>query len=252
MNLSKPSTRNVALVAIFAALYYVLSIVSPYVPALGVPDLKINLEALVATIFGIVVGPYLGFTSALLGAFVAWVLPPGSMNAYGLPFLLSPALNSLVTGLIYYRKWKQASVVLTTLILTFIILPPSQPLGEYWYIGFAVVWDKIIALSLIYPITRLAKQSLGSKSKSILYFLLAFIGNQADNMLGADMFAVPLVYNGIFGMDVSTVRFLFTVSPFIYPAIRLIQAFIATIIIVPLLPALKGSGWILEENTILD
>jgi len=45
-------------------------------------------------------------------------------------------------------------------------------------------------------------------------------------MWGADVFAVPYVYGGIFGiLDINVVRFLFTVSPFIYPAIRIIQAF---------------------------
>ena len=71
------SSRHVALIAIFAALYYVLSIISPYVPAIGLPDLKIKLEALIASIFGLILGPYLGALAAFLGAFVAWVLPPG-------------------------------------------------------------------------------------------------------------------------------------------------------------------------------
>jgi uncharacterized membrane protein len=249
----KLTTRNTALIAVFAALYYVLSIISPYIPAIGIPDIKIQLEALIASVFGLILGPYLGFLAAFMGAFVAWVLPPGSMSSYGMPFLLSPPLNALVVGLIYYRKWKQAFVTLGVLIVAFLFLPPSQPLTEFWYVSVAVIWDKVIALLLILPCAKFSKLFSSQKSISVLYFLLAFIGNQADNMWGADIFAVPIVWNGIFSIEsIATVRFLFTISPFIYPAIRLIQAVLATIIAVPLLPALRNAGWMLQEKTIVD
>jgi uncharacterized membrane protein len=253
MNMVKVSTRHLSLIAVFAALYYALSIVSPFVPAIGIPEIKIQLEAAIASIFGLVLGPYLGFFAGLVGAFVAWVLPPGSMSPFGLPFLLSPALNALVVGLIYFKKWKHAFAVLGLLIVTFLFLPPSQPLGEFWYVGVAVIWDKIIALLLILPSVKFSKYFTSSRSLSILYFLLAFIGNQADNMWGADIFAVPIVYNGIFQIPtLDFVRGLFTLSPFIYPAIRLIQAVFVAIIAVPLLPALRNSRWVLEEKTIVE
>jgi len=71
-------------------------------------------------------------------------------------------------------------------------------------------------------------------------------------MWGSNIFAVPIVYNGIFAMDIAAVRGAFIISPFIYPAIRLIQAVFAAIITVPLLPALKNAGWISKEKTIVD
>jgi len=81
------------------------------------------------------------------------------------------------------------------------------------------------------------------KLQPLFYFLLAFIGNQADNMWGADIFAIPMVYKGIFGISmIEDVRFLFVVSPFIYPAIRIIQATIAMVIAIPLIKALESSN----------
>ena len=80
------------------------------------------------------------------------------------------------------------------------------------------------------------------KLQPLFYFLLAFIGNQADNMWGSTIFAVPVVYEQIFSIfSIDTMRFLFVVSPLVYPAIRIIQAIIATIIIVPLIKALESS-----------
>ena len=78
----KLPTRNVALVAIFAALHYVLSLIRPYVPAVAIPEINISLEALIALVFGLVLGPYLAALAAFLGAFVAWTLPLGGMGPY--------------------------------------------------------------------------------------------------------------------------------------------------------------------------
>ncbi len=307
----KTSTQTVALIAVFAALYYILSIFTPYVPAVAIPEIKISLEALFASIFGLILGPYLGALTAFVGAFVAWTLPPGSMSPYGMPFLLSPPLNALVVGFIYYKKWKEAFATLGILIVAFLFLPPSQPLPENLNVGIAVIWDKLIALFLIIPVVLIAQKSLAKKqaitlscsvfslmtilafyfafqlelltittilitavlasgiiflitlfivkgaafsekviTTSLLYFLLAFIGNQADNMWGANIFAVPAVYEGIFGLPLDVVRFLFVVSPFVYPAIRLVQAIIATAIAIPLMKALKNVAWFSKENSI--
>lgn len=250
----KLTTRNVALVAIFAALYYVISLITPFIPAIGVPEITISLEALIASVFGLVLGPYLGTLTAFLGAFVAWTLPPGGMSPFGLPFLLSPPLNALVTGLIFYRKWKFGFAAFGVLIIAFLFTPPVQPLTENWFVAVAVLFDKVIALFLILPVVIFAKK-LSIGKASLFYFLLFFIGNQADNMWGSFAFALPVVYQGIFGLPlegVGGVRFLFTLSPFAYPAIRLVQAFIAMLIAVPLMRTLSGTPWLWKEKNILS
>jgi predicted membrane protein len=265
----KISTRHLALVAVFASLYYVLSIISPYIPAIGLPDLKIKLEALIASVFGLILGPYLGAFAAFLGAFVSWVLPPGSMSPLGAPFLLSPPINALVVGLIFYKKWRWAFILFGVLILAFLFSPPSQPLTGYsqifdpynpdnaytipiYYVPVAVLWDKVIVLLLILPTVKLAKHLSSPKRMPILFFLLTFVGNQADNMWGCNAFAIPVVYESIFGLPLEAVRFLFLVSPFVYPAIRLIQAIFATMIAVPIVRTLKNTEWIVAEKSIIE
>jgi hypothetical protein len=248
----KLSAKNAALTAIFAALYYVLSLITPYIPAVAIPEIKISLEALIASVYGFILGPYLGGLAAFAGAFVAWVLPPGSFGPYGMPFLLSPPLNALVTGLIFYKRWKIGFLINAILILAFLFTPPAQPINENLYVVIAVLWDKIIALLLILPCVKFAKRLSDSKSLPFLYFMLAFIGNQVDNMWGSLVFATPPVYEGIFGLPLETVRFLFIVSPFVYPAIRLLQAIIAAIISAPLMKAIIDTSWVLQEKNILS
>jgi hypothetical protein len=209
------------------------------------------LEALIASVFGFVLGPYLGTLAALLGVGMTWVLPPSSFNPYGVPFLLSPPLNALVVGLVYYRKWKWAFALFGLLIVGFLFLPPSQPLTENYIVPVAVLWDKVIALLLIIPIVAFSQRLSSPKYLPILFFFICFVGNQVDNMWGADVFAVPSVYE-LFGFDLAATRIAFIASPFFYPAIRFVQAIIGTIIAVPLMRALKNTKWILREKPIIE
>jgi uncharacterized membrane protein len=246
----KITARKVALMAIFAALYYVLSLIAPIRIPTGVGNLEISFAALIASVIGIILGPYLGTASALLGASVAWVLPPSSGSLFGLPFLLSPALNALITGLIFYRKWEYAFAVFGLFTLAFLLTPPIWPVTENWLIALAVLFDKIIALLMIIPVALFAKQLSVAKA-SLFYFLLFFIGNQADNMWGSFVFATPMVYE-LFGYTASDVQVAFLASPFLYPAVRIVQALIGMLIAVPLMHALSGTPWLWQKQTLLS
>ncbi len=247
----KLTARNVALTAIFAALYYVASLILPGLYAIGVPNLKISLEALIASIFGLVLGPFLGSLAAGSGVLITWVLPPSSFNPYGVPFLLSPPLNALVVGLIFYRRWKWAFALFGLLASVFLFLPPSQPLDQNYMVATAVLWDKVIALLLIVPTAMFSQKLSNSARLPLLFFLICFIGNQADNMWGSNVFAIPSVYQ-LFGFDLEATRIAFLASPFFYPAIRLVQAVIGTIIAVPLMKTLKGVNWTISEKSIIE
>jgi ECF transporter S component (folate family) len=245
----KVTTRQIALMAIFAALYYVLSLIAPIrIPAPTIGTLEISFAALIATVFGIILGPYLGSAAALLGASVSWALT--GMTPYGLPFLLAPVLNAFVSGMIFYKKWKWSMLVFVVLAVVFLFTPPLQPLSENWYVALAVLFDKIITIALIVPVALFGKK-ISVAHGAAFFFLLAFIGNQADNMWGSFIFAFPTVYNGIFGMNTDAVRIAFLASPFLYPAVRLIEAFIVMVIAVPLWQALKGTNWLWRKDNIL-
>jgi hypothetical protein len=247
------TTKNIALVAIFAALYYVLALLTFNVSAPGVSQVQISLFALVASVFGLVLGPYLGMLAAFLGAFVAWTLPPSGMTPYGFPFLLSPPINAFVVGSIFYKKWKVAFVAFAVLIVAFFFTPPVQPLAENLGIVAAVLVDKIFALLLIIPLVKFKDQFAASeKGIYAFYLILGFVGNQADNMWGTLAFSVPTVYEGIFGMPLEAVRTAFLISPFFYPILRLIQATAVMFIAVALMRTLKGTPWLWQKENILS
>jgi len=249
------STRKISLIAILTAFYYIASLL-PGVPIIGIGAPTIKLEAALASIFGIILSPYLGFLTGLLGSVTAWILPPGSGSILSAPFLLSPPINALVTGLIFkssnlstesskYRKgWVIALIILGFLNVLFWATPPCQPIDKYYYIGIAANWDKIVAWLLIVPTILIARKFSSMQKRTFaFFFLLAFIGNQADAALGNLIFALPFVYGGVYGLNLEVVRWLFLVSPFYYPAVRIFQSLIAALIAVPLVRTLKARGW---------
>jgi len=247
----KVSTRQIALMAIFAALFYVLSFIAPIsipAPTLG-GTLTISFSALIATVFGIILGPYLGASSALLGSAVSWALT--GMSPYGLPFILSPVFNALVSGFIFYRKWKWGFLTFAAMIIVFLFTPPVTPLTENWYVALAVLFDKVITLAIILPVAFFGKK-ISVAHGAAFFFLLGFIGNQADNMWGSMAFALPGVYDKIFGLDLAGTRLAFLASPFLYPAIRLIEAAIVMVIAVPLWQAIRNTPWIWSKDNILS
>jgi len=385
------TTRKITLIAIFSALYYILSFLPGIKIATGAANISIEIEAFMASIFGLILGPYLGALTAFMGAFLAWVLPPGTPSPTSAIFLPAPVINAFIVGLLYTGRWKMAFVTLAAVVSAFWFMPVTQPWNQHAYIGFYVMWDKILALALIVPsvilMDRMTKNSTkASKTYSkptimkkvdlafvfsfiaavlilvnawmigsgenvkfqfdafgttfklklvskelfsiissygyawlllgvgilicavllyvkpkkrivwsalifllscvstvigggffaglflgvlggisgilktrftlpritlfgdaFLYFILAFIGNEADNALGADIFAIPFVYEKLFQIpNIEIIRWLFTVGPFFYFAIRLFQAVITTLIAVPLLTNLKASGLVFE------
>lgn len=377
-------SKKIALTSIFAALYYMMSYL-PGVPAIGLPQVKIQIEACMASVFGMILGPYLGALATFIGVYASWALPPGSASLTGLIFLPSPVINAFTVGLICKGGWRKAFVILALLIAVFWILPPVQPIEQNFIVGIVAMWDKILALLLIPPAFSLLKRiifrkfevgsenedfgretrkyslaiilsllsaililvnafmiavngdilrfsfefqnetykiSFGSKffvkpmasygyvwlalgvgilasviifhikpeysifcggavialsgfsaiigggfivglilgvmggfliaikkaqifrassMESLTYFLLAFIGNEADNAWGNTIFAVPAVYEGIFQMPLEMVRWSFLFSPYAYSIIRTIQAIIAALIAVPLVNNLRST-----------
>jgi hypothetical protein len=156
-------------------------------------------------------------------------------------------------GLIFKNRSKIAFALFAMVIAAFWFTPVVYPVFDHWYVGLAATFDKIMALFLIVPVTRMLKTRSVSSEKAelrpsgesfTLLLVASFIGNQADSALGSTIFAIPLVYEMVFGLRLDMVRWLFIVSPFAYPIIRLLQALIAASIGLPLIRALRVRGWV--------
>lgn len=241
--------RAVALVAVFAALYVALSLL-PGLPTPGDPtgSIRIEVEASLAPLYGIILGPYLGALAALIGTVVAWLLPPSSGSIFGVPALACPAVDALAVGLMVRGRWKLAFGILAAFIIAFWFAPICWPITAYWYVGLAGSFDKLIALFLILPtalwLGRLEAEGTEGggpyelAARAGLLLALSFIGLETDSALGCTTYAFFLTAF----VPLDAIRFYYTVAPLAYFLVRVIQAIIATAIGIPLLRALKKAG----------
>jgi len=92
MSSLKLTTRNVTFLAIFSALSVIIIKFFPGIPIVGVPGSEIKFDAAIAPVYGMVIGPYLGFLAALIGG----LLTAGSPFTFLTSF--APAVSAMIAG----------------------------------------------------------------------------------------------------------------------------------------------------------
>jgi len=110
------STKDVAFVAIFAALSIVIIKIVPGIPIVGVPDASIKFDVALAPIYGLVAGPYLGFLAALIAGLVTAGSPFSVLTSF------APAVSALVAGLLTQKNYKNSQSKLKGWMLAAIVL----------------------------------------------------------------------------------------------------------------------------------
>jgi hypothetical protein len=129
------SSYDVAFVGIFAALSVIIIKILPGIPIAGVSGASIKFDAAIAPIYGLIIGPYLGFLAALLGGLVT----AGSLVDVLTSF--SPAISALIAGFLtqrYLRSnegvikgWMAGAAILGAVILGWYLTPIGQEAPFY-------------------------------------------------------------------------------------------------------------------------
>jgi len=216
--------------AIFAALYTVLRMIQ-IIPMIGVPAGRFSLSDILAPIYGIILGPYVGGFSVILGTFVAFALGK-PVIFLGLDFL--PALvNTVAIGFLFKRKWWPAVVLYSVLLVGFILSPWTAVFISVGNVSIPFVWLHLIAfIVLLSPLGRKAAQlveTLKPINITTGLFVLAFIGTMLQHLMG------NILYEFIIQPD----QGYWTTIFFVYPFERLILIILTVIVGVPLIRALK-------------
>jgi MFS family permease len=131
----KLSSRDVAFMAIFAAFSAIVIKVLPGIPIVGASGANIKFDAVLAPIYGMVIGPYLGFAAALFGGLITAGSPFDILTSF------SPAVSALVAGLLTQKNvgnnegkvkgWMMASAVLGLLIIGWYLTGVGQQAPLY-------------------------------------------------------------------------------------------------------------------------
>lgn len=243
MNLTlKINTRQIALTAIFSAIYAVLRII-PTVPMIGVAGVTFSLSDILAPLYGIILGPYIGGTSVIIGTFTAMSAKPPIF--LGLDFL--PAfVNAVALGFLVRKKWLPVIVLNSVLLLAFVLNPltlnfVSIPFGNT-NVLFPFMWLHIVALIvLLSPLGLKAGQwieTIRSKKAIAGFAILAFIGTMMQHLMGNILYENIFVHVTHF-MSPESLAVRWNLVFFLYPWERLVLIILAVIVGVPLFRVLK-------------
>jgi uncharacterized membrane protein len=134
------STRDVAFVAVFAALSFIVCKFVPGIPIIGGQG-QIKFDAAMAPIYGLVIGPYLGFLAALFGGFIA------ANSWFSIFTSFCTAISAMVVGLLTQKNYSSRSHSVRGWVVAAIIL-------AVLIIGWYMTW--VGQRVLFYPIPHLA------------------------------------------------------------------------------------------------
>jgi len=177
-------TSQVALVSVLAALHIVLSLIPGPV---GFRRLSIIIEPLE----GLLGGPILGFSAALVGWIGGRLVRPDAFYVENF-FGLAETIGALGAGLLANRRWVPVTVVYGGLIFSFLISPFAGfvPLWTLWdtYLGFLACFPTAILLRGTTP------GKAAGKMLVITVALISFISVELDAMARIFMLAVLGLY----------------------------------------------------------
>ena len=189
----KLSSRQVAVIAIFAALYAVISRL-PGIPTIGGAG-KIEPVVILDPIVGILLGPWIGGLTSLLGNFVAWIIP--STSFYGLLNLPTGPIAAIVSGSLARNtknsNWKFAAIVYAVLMGLWYLTPPGREVLYYPFLHWTA-----FALILIFREKAYSFLNADVNLKKVLGLIIcSFGGIMANSMTG------NLIFIGSVGWFVS-------------------------------------------------
>jgi hypothetical protein len=156
-----------AFIGVFAALHVIL-----YFLSFGLwRSWAIYLEP----IEGIVLGPWAGFSAALMGSIIARMIKPSDVWMFG---IIAEPLGALASGFMAKGRWKPV-LGLYTLMLTAYFLHPFATWLPLW-----TLLDILVAFALIYPAARLSRDIFQKDSKHlpVPVVLTSVIGTVTDSL----------------------------------------------------------------------
>ena len=245
------NTKIIAFVSIFTALYAVLRLI-PTVPMIGASGATFSLSDVIAPLYGVILGPYIGGFSIILGTFLAMAL--GKPVVFMFLDFLPATVGAVSLGLLIKRKWALVVVLNIVLLVAFLVHPLTSvfvdiTMGSTAF-SFPFAWLHIVALAvLISPLGRKAAQWVDTLTTAKIatgLAILVFVGTMMQHLMG------NLLYECILGQLLGLIPpeaypdNWALVFP-LYPIERLALVALAVVVGIPLLRVLKNSFLPLEK-----
>ncbi|MEM2902453.1 MAG: hypothetical protein QXO32_06985 [Candidatus Bathyarchaeia archaeon] len=250
MSAKKVSTKAVASIAVLSVVYFIFRML-PTFPMIGVSGGAFSLSDVLAPLYGVILGPYMGAVTVIIGTFLA-IAAGKPVIFLGLDFL--PAtVNTLMVGFLARKRRIQPislNIALFTLFLlhpyTAITVPARIP-GLKGEAHLFYPWLHLAALIiLISPLSGKAAEWVNKKSTiplSAAILLLSLIGTMAQHLTG------NLLYETVWGMFLGKApeafKLLWYTIFWLYPTERAFIIAVTTLIGTPLLRI--AGQWLREQ-----
>jgi hypothetical protein len=218
----KLMTKDVGLIVCFTALYVVFGFLK-ISPIIGLPGQAITAAAIIAPIIGIILGPYIGTLSTVLGGVVGF-----SFGYFSPPSFVSGVFAASCAGMLYVGKRGVCAFTYFSLLFLFGFYPFVGPIWLYP----PLMWFQIAGfLILVSPLQSVASKNLNSSNKSkplFAFFITSLTSTLAGQIAGS--LTLELISWPIFIADVNAWKANWQFLMFLYPVERIIIALAAAFI----------------------
>jgi hypothetical protein len=181
------TATNIALIAVWTALLLACSFIPAY-PILGTGAQITFSNILHSSLTAPLLGPILGTIS---GFILGWVIPyVNPATSIGLLTFLAPTVAALISGLVLFNRWKEATLILAVEVAVWMANPFA------WYELMPVVmWQFIpVAIFIIVPPVRKfiinSIATLNVKRLPIALFCLAFVARIGGDVATGNNIAI--------------------------------------------------------------
>jgi hypothetical protein len=235
----------VSLIAVFAAFNIICdSLIGPPLPFSGVWYSWIFMAEAVN---GIVLGPYAGFFSSLIGVMVGH-----SINFRGSEeflFTLGAPIGAMISGLVFRGKWKTASIYYLALLGAYFVTPVA------WQLPLWGMWDTYLAFGCLLFLTFATRRWKGfwsAKSTGLrllhIVALCTFIGLEADVLFRIFILVPCQTYQSIYALDVSALQLWWTVGAVETSTKAALSILVTMMLTPPIITVVRKMGLSLTEN----
>ncbi|MDH5460526.1 MAG: hypothetical protein OEY95_00355 [Candidatus Bathyarchaeota archaeon] len=230
------TTKDVALIVCFSALYTVFCLF-PIFQIVGLPSKSITMAAIIAPIIGILLGPYLGALSTILGGTIG--LFAGHFSSLS---FVSGVVAAFSAGTLYFGKRSLCAFTYFSLLFFFGFYPF---VGPVWLCP-QLMWFQIVGfLILVSPLQSMAVKNMWiSKNNTELvsaYFITSLTSTLAGQIAGSLAFEAQFSWP-ISVLNINAWKLDWQFLTWIYPGERVIIALATAFIGVALHRVLKSAN----------
>jgi len=179
---------KIGLISVFAALHAVL-----YFFSFG---LWRNWAIYLEPIEGIILGPWAGFSAALIGSIVGRMIKPIDFWMFG---IIAEPLGVLASGFLAKGKWKPVIAIYVVMLAAYF----AHPLGRW--LPLWTILDILLAFVLIYPVAKLSKNLYENIGRLPVSVPLFFIGTVTDALTRVFLFIPVGLYSLFYGNNIGAV-----------------------------------------------